>query len=419
LAHVAAFSTVDGVRRLAGRAAGVFWNADIPNGSERLGREPGFTEWFIQDYTAPKRTGPLLWEFADQTPPLSVQEEQLLLALLVTPLRAFEVTETRGALGVVVKDLLTGADGILSPLGLPEGLIRSDLCVARMLPVGRLQRTGISCLRLPPDSRGELLAYLRAAYRVSRPGRHLSLEDHVDSAAHLYHHFFLERGRELGGRVHRTCRWRPFVSCHVQYRGYEMAQIRAALARQSALEQVGDGEEGTRYVWLDQACAVASGTVLLQQDEVHAQAHTEDDMARLTAFLETCLRGLVQRVATGAAAAVTEIPATAPRPAGEAAGTAFIRRFLARWVDTPSPLLGDQTPRIACQSPAGRDRVTQVLLKLERDLARQKRLGRAWADVGPLWEQLGLAPVALPRGPGHRTERPVPKPRAGPRAPRR
>lgn len=403
VARLAAFAATDAVRRLRPRAASVFWNTEGPEAVGRrksAGSDACFAEWMLQDYVAPKRTGPLLGEFADTATEINPSEEQVLLAMLLSPLRAFEVTEAPGSRGAPVKDLLRGAEDILGPLGLPEGLIRSDVCVGRVVPVGRLRRTGVGLLRFPPGSQGELLAYLRASYGLSRPGRHVSLEDYVDGATHLYHHFFLERGRDLGARTHRTCRWVPLTPGHVTYRGTEAARIRAALARQTALELVENVEARIRYVLVDPTLGVAVGTVVWQPDHLQASAETEEDLTQLTDFLETCLRGLVQRVTTDVPPVAGQVSQALPRAESGPAGTTFIQRMLEGWSDAPSAALSGRTPREACESETGRDEVTRVLLGLERDMARQKRLGRAWRDVGPLWEQLHLVPPSAARGAG-------------------
>jgi hypothetical protein len=406
VARLAAFAALDMVDQLRARAAELFWHAEVSEGvlpGRSAGIDACFAEWFLQDYIAPKRGGPLLGEFADTAAGLSVHEEELLFALLLTPLRAFEVTETPGPRGAPVKDLLTGSEDTLGALGLPDGLIRSDVCVGRLLAFGRLRRAGISLLRFPPGSQGELLAYLRAAYGLSRPGRHVSVEDYVDGAPHLYHHFFLERARELGGRAHRTCRWTPFVVGLVRYRAVEGVRIRAALARQSVLERIGGDEGEVRYLWLDRAHGVALGTVRVLSDQIEASAETREDLTKLAELLEGCLRGLIQRLPAETVPPAVSVPEAAAPAASGPSGAAFMRRVLERWPDIPSAVLSGQTPREACRSQAGREGVTQVLLGLERGMARQKRLGRAWVDVAPLWGRLNLPP-ALPSH-GHPDER--------------
>jgi hypothetical protein len=195
-ARLAAFAATDTVSRLTTRAGASFWNVD---GSETSvhGRDAGsdacFVEWLLLDYVAPNRTGPLLGEFADTAAGLDGREERLLFALLLAPMRAYEVMETPGPGGVPLKDLLTGSEAVLGSIGTPDSLIRSDVCIARLLPFGRVRRPGLSLLRLPPGSQAELSAFLRAAYRVARSERHVSLEDYVDGSPHLYHHFFRER----------------------------------------------------------------------------------------------------------------------------------------------------------------------------------------------------------------------------------
>ncbi len=406
LARLAAFAATDRVGELRERAAEVFWHAETSDEAER-GRSAGgdacFTEWLLQDYVPPKETSPLLGEFADAWGETGFREAQVLFGMLLAPTRAFEVTDAPGPRGVPVKDLLTGSEDLLGPLGLPDGLIRSDVCVGRLLAVGRLRRTGIGLLRFPQACQGELLAYLRAAYRLSRPGRHVSLEDYADGAAHLYHHFYLDRGRALGGRSHRTCRWIPFAPGRVDYHGLQPRRIRATLARQSELEQVGEVGGGIHYLWVDRMQGMPRGTIVVEPDRLRAEAETEEDLAKLCEFLEICLRGLVERVMTDAVPPPRATPESIGRSPVGPSGTAFIRRMLDRWPDIPSAALGEQTPRQACESHAGREKVARTLLGIERDMARQKRLGRAWTEVGPLWERLSLPHPSLPHGPADET----------------
>ncbi len=228
LARLAAFAETPGIQHLEARAVRVFASPERSEEARldlRALRYPPFTEWFLHDFVAPRRTGPLLGEFADQAEGLSLREEQVLLGMLLAPTRAYEVTETPSLRGMLVRDLLTGSECLIGPLGLPEGVIHSDICVCRLVPLGRLRRPGFSLLRMPPGSQAEMFAYLRATYRMARPGRHLSLEDYLDGGAHLYHQFFLNWGRQLGGRAHRTCRWVAASGGRAIYRGRETKRI--------------------------------------------------------------------------------------------------------------------------------------------------------------------------------------------------
>lgn len=389
VARLAAFVEADRVRRLATRAAELFWTAPAPAGSEAS--VACFHEWFLQDYVAPKNTGTLLGEFADASAGLRAHEEQLLFGLLLTPARAFQFMDSPGPRGVLVKDLLMGSEAVVGIFALPDGLIRSDVCVGRLLPFGRFRRVGLSLLRFPADSQGELMAYLRAAYGVSRPGRHVSFEDFVDGAAHLYHHFFLERGLELGGRAHRTCRWVRHAVGQVPYRAVEASRVRAALARQPALERLADEDGHRRYLWVDRVHAVALGSVVVGPERVQARAETIEDLQSLSEFLEGCLRGLIERLPADTVVSGTPASRTTARQRSAPAGTAFIHRMLDGWPDAAWALPSGQMPRDACGSKFGRDEVVQALVALERDMARQKRLGRAWGEVGPLWDALNLS----------------------------
>jgi hypothetical protein len=390
-----AFAATPRIRRHEASAAAIFWNTQRPlqPGKGRAAAESlRFLEWFLHDHATRRGIGPLLAEFADAAVGLSPQEEVLLLASLLAPVRAYEVTETHGPRAVLVKDLLTGAERRVGPLGLADPPIRSDVLICRLLPLGRLTRPGASYLVLPAAGREEMLAYLRTAYRLARPARHVSLEDFLDGSPHLYHHFFLHRGRDLGGRARDTLRLIPFAPGRVIYRGADLSRIRASLDRQPELErEEGTGEE-TRYAWVDPERAMTRASVLLRSGEVEVRADTQEDLVDAVAFLESCLRGLTQPVQRPHAGPEASPPEAASRPRSGARGTAFFVRILDRWPDTPSPLLDDRTPREACRSRGGRQRVAAILLDLERDLNRLKRLGRPSIDLAAVCEQLHLTP---------------------------
>ena len=402
-ARLVAFAAAPRIRRREAGAAAIFWNTQRPlqpGKGQAAAESLRFLEWFLHDHLARRGGAPLLAEFADAAVALTPHEETLLLASLLAPLRAYEVTETAGPRSVVVKDLLTGGERTVGPLGLDDPPIRSDVMICRLLPVGRLTRPGASLLVLPAAGREEMLAYLRATYRLARPARHVSLEDFLDGSSHLYHHFFLLRGRDLGGRAQETLRLVRFAPDRAIYRGTNLPRIRAGLDRQSELEREGGAGEEIRYTWVDADRAIARATILLRSEQVEVSADTGEDLADAAAFVETCLRGLIQPVREPRAEAGIPPSDAASRSRSGSPGTVFFTRVLERWVDTPSPFLDDRSPRDACRSRGGRERVAALLRDLERDFGRLKRLGRASADLASLREQLPLPPS--PPGPAHR-----------------
>lgn len=400
MARLVTFAATPPVSRQAEDAAAIFWNTERPIQPGKGQAAAGslrFLEWFLQDYLPRRARAPLLGEFADGAAGLSLQEEDLLFGLLRSPVRAYEVTEVLGHRGVTLKDLVGGGENLVGPLGPGDPPIRSDVLVCRLLPLGRLTRPGAGLLLLPAECRGEMLAYLRTAYQLARPARHISLEDFLDSSAYLYHHFFLLRGRSLGGRARETLRRATFALGQVTYRATDARRIQAGLDRQQELERGEGAGTEIRYVWIDPERAIGRATLLVRAGEVTVTADTSEDLADARRFLETCLRGLIHPLVERRTESTPDAPRTPPRELARTGprpgGAAFFARILDRWPDTPSPLLNDRTPRQACGSRAGRQQVAALLLSLERDFARQKRLGRAWADVTPLREQLDLLPV--------------------------
>ena len=401
ISRLLAFAARPRIHRQEDRAAALFWNTERPlqPGKGRAAAESlRFLEWFLHDQPTPRGSGPLLAEFADTAAGLSTREEALLFGLLLAPVRPYEVTESAGLRGSVAKDLLTGAERAVGPFGFAVPPIRSDVLICRLVPCGRLARPGAGLLVLPAASREELLAYLRTTYQMSRPARHVSLEDFLDTASHLYHHYFLLRGRNQGGRAEETLRCTPFAPGRARFRGKESRRIRAGLDRHPELERQAETGEEVRYAWIDLERAVTRAMVSIRNDEIQVTADTREDLTEATHFLETCLRSLVEFVGQEAAEGTDTGEDTAARRESGAPGTAFLRTVLDRWADSPSPLLDDRTPREAAKSRTGRQQVAAVWLGLERDMARQKRLGRAWADLTALREQLDL-PSAAPRGP--------------------
>lgn len=387
------FAATPRIRQHEADAAAVFWDIQgAVRPGKGLGPEGGlrFLEWFLHDYS-PGRGATLLGAFADGAVGLDPREDHLLLASLRAPVRAHEVTEASGA-RLVVTDPLAGGQYALEPLALPDRPIRSDLLICRLLFLGRVSRPGASILVLPGTCREELLAYLRTTYRVARPPRHVSLEDFLDGSAHLYHHFFLSRGRNLGGRAVETVRRVAFAPGRVLYRGEDASRIRAALERQSELERDEAGGEEGRYAYIDPERAVSRATVVARPGQVELRADSREDLAAARTVLETCLRGLIQPVAEPAGGPDDSFGDEVRRHGSSLPGAAFFARLLDTWPDTPSPLLEGRTPREAMRSRGGRERIAAFLRDLERDLGRLKRLGRASADLASVREGLDLTP---------------------------
>ena len=299
ISRMIVFAGMPRIVRHEASAAAIFWNTQRPlqpGKGQTAAESLRFLEWFLHDYAALSGCGPLLAEFADGAARLTREEESLLLTSLLAPVRAYEVTETLGPRAILVKDLLTGAERRVGPLGLADPPIRSDVVICRLLRLGRLTRLGASYLVLPAAGREEMLAYLRTAYRLARPARHVSLEDFLDGSPHLYHHFFLHRGRDLGGRARETLRHVPFAPGRMIYRGADASRIRASLDRQPDLEREARSDEETRYAWVDPERAIPRAIVLLRSGEVEVSTDTQEDLTDATAFLEPCLRGLTQPV---------------------------------------------------------------------------------------------------------------------------
>lgn len=395
-ARMVAFAALPSLRPMEREAESLFRSMDGESSAGAGGRPESrlrFLEWFLCDYVASRGRGPLLGALADGAVDLPDREALLLLALLLAPVRAYEVSETIGPQGVMLKDLLVGSERRAGPAGLPPGLIRSDVVIGRFFWVGRLWRPGPSLLRLAAPARGELLAYARTAYQMARPGRHVSVVDFLDGGPHLYHHFFRLRGEDLGGQEVTTVRSVAYAPARVRLDGSDAAHIRVVLERQPDLELVAGGGQ-TRYAWIPAGDGVARATVTLDERGVEVLADTRPDLTEASAVLARALQGLVRE--GGVEADAPNSPTLAGKRAAEPEGADFLRRMVAGWAGMALPLLADRSPVEACRSQAGRLEVVTLLAELARDLARARRLGRAWADLDAVRGGLGLTELEEP-----------------------
>jgi hypothetical protein len=176
------------------------------------------------------------------------------------------------------------------------------------------------------------------------------------------------------------------------YRAIDTSPICAGLDRQPELEREATSGNVARYTWIDLDRGLSRATIVVESGKVQVKAQTRENLAEARGFLETCLRGLIQPIAELGGEIPPLVGSIQPGSDHGLSGTAFLTRVLHRWPDAPSPLLNGRAPREACRSQSGRQRVAALLLGLERDFARLKRLGRPWADITPLREELGLPP---------------------------
>lgn len=421
-----AFAETPGlIRDERARAAELFWATEEGPGdgggeADRL----RFLEWFLTDYPPADGRGALLGAMADRAGEVTDPETSILLGMLLAPVRAYQVAEGPGARQLDVKDLLTGEERSLATFGLGGLPIGSDILVCRLLPLGRMLRVGVGVIRLPGGCREELAAYLRMAYQLSRSPRHVSLEDFLDGAPHLYQHYFLSHGVPAGGAAWSTVRGAPYAPGRAIYRVKDAERLRAALSRQAEIETQEAGEG--RYLWIDPAWGIERARLTLSGELLTVGADSREELAEAGAFVAQVLHGSVEAVGLESD---QEPPATPPAAApAEPRGSLFLHRAIRKWPDAAAPALGGQSPRLAVAQAEGRRQVAALLAGMERDLARLKRLGRGWVDVSGLWAALGIQELAParpvrrglgPAAPPPAARRAAPRREAGPRGSRR
>jgi len=83
-------------------------------------------------------------------------------------------------------------------------------------------------------------------------------------------------------------------------------------------------------------------------------------------------------------------PTVPPEVEAQVLGKVLHRHFT-EWLDQPVPALDGRTPRAAARDPRLRPKLIQLLREMENHQDHARREGRAWYDIGWMWEELRIS----------------------------
>ena len=127
-----------------------------------------------------------------------------------------------------------------------------------------------------------------------------------------------------------------------------------------------------RMAWLKARLAEAVGDAIRLRADV-----VEDPRRKLDA-------------GRGASPPARPAPTVPPEVEAQMVGTVLHRHFTA-WLDQPVPALDGRPPRAAARDPRLRPKLIQLLREIENHQDHARREGRAWYDIGWMWDTLGVS----------------------------
>ena len=136
-------------------------------------------------------------------------------------------------------------------------------------------------------------------------------------------------------------------------------------------EMTAEALSAQRLAWLKSRLAeVVGDTIQLRADVV------EDPWQKLEAE-------------RGKRPSAPSTPGVPPEVEAQVLGKVLHRHFT-EWLDQPVPALDGQTPRAAARDAQMRQELIQLLREMEKHQDHARREGRAWYDIGWMWEELRI-----------------------------
>lgn len=376
-----------------------------------------FLTWFNSDRELSGGRTPV--ERYAARPNLGLAEREVAVRIAAARLGLYRVHGLVPGRSIELGNLVTGElVRVVSPT-VSRAVVRWDVLLCRVMPGEPLRSLWGPVLIYEPDEEPELLAELErlaGEHGLSRDPSGLSQACWVASRELLR---FVPPSRSVEPSIF-TAEGDPVVHARAVWRLADPEVAFAALDAPPELLWMGESEDGTGETFQltgDRAELLAHrpplppgalyfessydgypdriglGTFVLAGDELRYDAISE-------ARLERALTLVTQRLAAGAQLVEREIvpfeydrPRSAPAPApveAEASAADFLAGYLRRWLDEPLARLEGLTPRAAADVPTLHGELELLLRAIENRAERARREGRAWPEVGWLWEELGF-----------------------------
>ena len=358
-----------------------------------------FLEWWWTDYRPGKRRKTPAEKMLKEG--LSEPQEALLRARMDAPPSLYRVAAIQQSGSVTLLDVLFGGETVLHDKQLAESAPLDIVIPARVFPAGDFHFASLLGPPLPALFVNDAVDFLESLRMKLTPKG-------TRAKAHLFGRLWgwLEEQRDLKSsppRLHNTD-GEELVFHTATYAVSDEVAARKALA---AREDTDTPDDGEHYYWLrdpDKALSgegtVYLGTLSFNGGRLTLQVNSAERLARAREWLDAAPGIAFLSVKTRAAEDLLKKPtrdkktedrekAPIPPDVLEEVEILLVKHYM-EWLDIPLPALGDRTPRQACSSEKGREKVARMI----RSIPRSR--GPGGADVEPprdaMLEELGLGP---------------------------
>ena len=391
-----------------------------------------FQEWYFFDFVTAQGNR-LIEQFAEKVgPSLPPGQKQMLDDWMRTNrLRLLEIQAVTPGVGEVAKDLLSGE--IIEALDITMSTVARKWMVVLARPLfteGRWRFTGAGHVFTPME-KPELVDFARSLwedYRAQHPGALLDAF-YRDRSIQL-HKFAEDLQFRLQNPAYFTAEYHPVIQAIAQYRVLDLDEVLARLDNSEEFNFAGESEiraGAEHYNWLlrgrshvpaaeepadpvtvlrtewtlgpGEPSYLSLGDLTVAPDTMELECMSRERLAVGRQLLEGLLAGQIVPLGDSYSeiiASSRKLPAVdAPRlsntnPDAWQVEQESLARAAAVWLDSPLPMLDDQTPREAAKTESGRALLEDAFKTLEFIEEENPRLRTSPYSARALRRALGL-----------------------------
>ncbi len=387
-----------------------FWGRDPAEDARvaRLARAHTvvFQDWAWIDYRKTYKSKSIAEEM-ETDPTLSDREKRVLAAVNASHMSAYQVIHVDKGLGVELENILEGGRVFVHDYNLSLSVSRWLITFCRVYPAGPYHFGAGASFAFPPDWKEYIRAHLE-----------LELEKYEDGHLRAGWHEFLKAKAEVFGHLavelHRKMEQppklanydgEPIVLCTCHYEIENPGEYLTALRNCKKLEEEESEDELCRFVWVKQKehDRILLGRVEVNGNKLKLECNSLKRKARWTKLLESLGR---LKYIGGEEKPGDQLVKEAWLKGGQSKDTEESSKVLApelrevmaqsqaehygHWPDSPLPALGGLTPKQAVKTPAGRQRVIDLIRGIEYSHRQSKSPYDISYDWNKLRRNLGL-----------------------------
>jgi hypothetical protein len=338
-------------------------------------------------------------------PLFSAEQRQWIELLATMPLRLYEIVDVRQGEGMTLRDVIVPE----RPLVLVQEKSGSqqanqyDLIAARILPVKDHFELSGAIYSFPRHRSWNVLEELKDELEGVDPDSLLAKE--ITSVIIPYHWLQLFVGSFEMPQIIDHVTGEPLLFVTDHYRVQDWDALDRALSAEAEIE--GSRDEGWSRIFAGEDGLTRRNLSIdagKRPDRIKVSYHTQLYADEGRPWFETVAgttvvfvsreisdpKGMLANLQPHEAKASSEPTPLPPEIVTELIGKR-IRELFVHWADEPLPILNDQTPREAIQTPDGLEQVEFLLHTYEHDEAQQaKAQHRSPVSYDFLWQSLGI-----------------------------